>query len=566
MSARLLIFRLRCKILSQLSFEAEYSRVRVRQSLLIMSDKDDPPFNPVEEIQKQLQEMFGKGKVTMVNPAEAFGFSPQPSESAPEGATEEAEALERIRRFNFKPREIKDYLDRFVVKQSEAKKVLSVAVCDHYNHVRRCLESDEEARKKYKKQNVILLGPTGVGKTYLMQNVADLIGVPYVKADATKFSETGYVGYDVEDIVRDLVKAADGDVELAQYGIIYIDEVDKIASQTSAGTKDVSGRGVQTNLLKLMEDTDVNLVSQTDMMGQMQAMMMNRGGLRKSTISTKHMLFIVSGAFMPMIDIVQKRLDRNPIGFGSGVAGRDEADVDETDILSQAETRDFIAFGFEPEFIGRLPVRVACANLKAEDLEQILTTAEDNILEQYVGDFRGYGITADFEASALHRIAEEAAREKTGARGLMTVLERVLRPFKFELPSTSVKELQVSAELIDDPQATLEGLIEDQGDEQRRIYMQDVRDFAERFQEEHGLELVFTKPAIDLLITESMQADKTVRALCDQKFKDFQYGLKLVHKNTGQNRFEIGPDAAADPDAELSQWVLKSYERSDLDS
>ena len=154
------------------------------------------------------------------------------------------EKLDGIRAFNRKPKEIRDYLDRFVIKQEQAKRVLSVAVCDHYNHIRTCIKDSQKANAPYVKPNVLLLGPTGVGKTFLMRNVAQLIGVPFVKADATKFSETGYVGYDVDDLVRDLVKAADGDVELAQYGIVYVDEIDKIASESSKSGRDVSGRGV----------------------------------------------------------------------------------------------------------------------------------------------------------------------------------------------------------------------------------------------------------------------------------------------------------------------------------
>src|SRR5579859_4702564 len=201
--------------------------------------------------------------------------------------------------FEFKktPHEIKAYLDRFVIKQDEAKKVLSVALCDHYHHVRLALEGKESPN--YAKQNVILVGPTGVGKTFLIRNAADLIGVPFVKADATKFSETGYVGGDVEDMVRDLLRLADGDVTRAQYGIIYIDEIDKIAAANNSSGRDVSGRGVQTNLLKLMEETEVPARSPQDIAGQIQAMMdfTQRGRKPPATINTKHILFIVSGAF-----------------------------------------------------------------------------------------------------------------------------------------------------------------------------------------------------------------------------------------------------------------------------
>ena len=225
-----------------------------------------------------------------------------------------------------KPSEVKLHLDRYVIGQDEAKRALAVAVCDHYNHARHDLElegdashgiessrgdpSHEQESLDYVKQNVILLGPTGVGKTYLIRTLAQLIGVPFVKADITKFSETGYVGSDVDELVRELVRVADGDTALAEYGMVFLDEIDKIATVAEAsGTKDVSGRGVQVNLLKLMEETEVNLHSQTDLIGQMQAMMdLQRGNPQPRSISTRHMLFIVSGAFDNLGMIIRQRL------------------------------------------------------------------------------------------------------------------------------------------------------------------------------------------------------------------------------------------------------------------
>ena len=229
-----------------------------------------------------------------------------------------AEEVEKVDPLVFDklPRDIKAHLDRFVVKQDEAKKVLSIAVCDHYNHIRylRTLaaeDADRAQRLEYVKQNVILIGPTGVGKTYLVKHIAELIRVPFVKADATKFSETGYVGGDVEDLVRDLVHKADGDVELAQYGIIYIDEIDKIAAPAQPGGRDVSGRGVQTTLLKLMEDTDVPRRSPNDIQAQLQAAMeWQRSGARPQSemINTRNILFVVSGAFEKLPAIIEPRL------------------------------------------------------------------------------------------------------------------------------------------------------------------------------------------------------------------------------------------------------------------
>ena len=247
-----------------------------------------------------------------------------------------------------------------------------------------------------------------------------------MKADATKFSETGYVGADVEDLVRDLVKAADGDVELAENGIIFIDEIDKIAGESSMGGRDVSGRGVQINLLKLMEETKVNLFSATDMMSQMQAVMeMQRGGKpRKRSINTRNILFIVSGAFDKLAKSIKRRISTNELGFGAPVA--DEED-DTSLYLAQAETQDFIEYGFEPEFIGRVPVRVACSALSANDLVHIMTTSEGSVLNQYRDDFKGYGIDFDITPEAILSIAKKASKEGTGARGILTVLSAFQR-------------------------------------------------------------------------------------------------------------------------------------------
>lgn len=354
------------------------------------------------------------------------------------------------------PRDIKAYLDRFVIQQDEAKKVLSIAVCDHYNHIKhlRSLGSNDAVRQlEYVKQNVILIGPTGVGKTYLVKHIAELIGVPFVKADATKFSETGYVGGDVEDLVRDLVHKADGDLELAQYGIIYIDEIDKIAAPAQMTGRDVSGRGVQTTLLKLMEETEVPVRSQNDIQGQLQAALeFQRTGQRSQpeTVNTRNILFIVSGAFENMPELIARRLDTAPPGADGHAAAN---------LVRQATTRDFIAYGFEPEFIGRLPVRVVCEPLRVEDFYEILDRSEGSIIRQYERAFRSYGIEVSFAESALHEIARQAAEEKTGARGLLTVCERILRNFKYELPGSGVKRFTVDALLIAEPQRVLQQLL-----------------------------------------------------------------------------------------------------------
>jgi endopeptidase Clp ATP-binding regulatory subunit ClpX len=472
-------------------------------------------------------------------------------------APEAPESAAKSDQFEFKqkPREVKAYLDRFVIKQEEAKKVLSVALCDHYHHVRLALEGKESPN--YAKQNVILIGPTGVGKTFLIRNAADLIGVPFVKADATKFSETGYVGGDVEDMVRDLMRLANGDVTRAQYGIIYIDEIDKIAAANNVSGRDVSGRGVQTNLLKLMEETEVPARSQNDIAGQIQAMMdlTQRGRKAPATINTKHILFIVSGAFGGLEKIIRQRLREATIGF----AARERPLEAVEDVLAEAQTKDFIEFGFEPEFIGRLPVRVVCHSLKQDDLFLILKNSEGSIVRQYEQDFAAYGIEILFSDDGLRRIAERAGDEQTGARGLMTVCERVFRDIKFELPSTNVKRFVVTRELVDDPCAELQKILTDPQQEERIVARQVVEEFAHRFQENHGMKISFTPAAADMLASEALEKSQSVRDLCARRFKDFHFGLKLIAQNSGRREFVLDTDAVQAPDKILSEWVVASY-------
>jgi len=458
-------------------------------------------------------------------------------------------------RFDYKPKDVKAYLDRFVIKQDEAKKVLSVALCDHYHHVRVAFEGKEHPN--YAKQNVILLGPTGVGKTYLIRSIADLIGVPFVKADATKFSETGYVGGDVEDLVRDLVRRANGDIKRAQYGIIYIDEIDKIAAAQNITGRDVSGRGVQTNLLKLMEETEVPARAPNDIAGQLQAMMdlTQRGKKQPSTINTRHILFVVSGAFGGLEKIVRKRVRDAHIGF----AATAQAIVTDEQVLQHAQTKDFIEFGFEPEFIGRLPVRVVCHHLSVDDLFDILKSSEGSITRQYEQSFAAYGIEVLFREDGLRRIAEQAADEKTGARGLMTVCERIFRDFKFELPSTLVKRFLVNRDLVDDPSAELRKLLEEHKQQERHVMTQLVHDFAQRFNEAHQLAVRFTEEAAEKVVSLALEQGRPVRDVCAERFKDFQFGLKLIFQNTGQKEFTIDPVVVDAPDKTLSEWVVASY-------
>ena len=518
------------------------------------NENGNSPASP-DEIIKQLEKLMG-GKNVKFEFQPNFGAA-QPEPQQPESDGKHSEILEKIRRFSMKPREVRDYLNRFVVKQDEAKKVLATAICDHYNHVRRCLENPALSDSEYSKQNILILGPTGVGKTYLMRTAAKLIGVPFVKADATKFSETGYVGSDVEDIIRDLVKAADNDVDTAQYGIVYIDEIDKIAGVGNFGGKDVSGRGVQINLLKLMEDSNVNVVSPQDMMGQMRIAMSNKKMKRR--INTRHILFIVSGAFDKLGENIAERMDKNRIGFSSDASASRE--LQPSEYLKFARTEDFIKYGFEAEFIGRLPVRVACEALNADDLADILSSSEGSILRQYKESFAGYGIDFSITPEAVKKIAEEALREHTGARGLMTVLERTLRDFKFELPSSGITGFELDTDTVENPKEKLKKLLCENSELLRASVLADVEKFARKFSHETGFSISFDSAAKNALVEKVIEADKCADAICTELFKDYEHGLAIVSRNSGASSWVLPEAAVEDPDKFLSQLVVNSFNK-----
>ncbi|MBI1870074.1 MAG: AAA family ATPase [Chlamydiae bacterium] len=512
-----------------------------------------------EEFQKEFSKLLKERLGT-----KGLGFVfPQPEAAkTQEEVPQEKKAPVEIK-FDLKPKEVKAYLDRFVIQQDEAKKVLAIAVCDHYHHVASCL--GKSTCGAYAKQNVLLMGPTGVGKTYLVKTIAQLIGVPFIKADATKFSETGYVGGDVEDLVRDLVHKADGNLELAQYGIVYLDEVDKIAAPSNLIGRDVSGQGVQRGLLKLMEETEVSLKSSTDLTSQLQAVMefQSKGKIERKMLGTRHILFIVSGAFDGLSEIVKKRLEIRSIGFSD----QGKPPLFEGEFQKHAKTHDFIKFGFDPEFIARLPVRVVLEDLLEEDLYQILKRSEDSVIKQYVSDFKSYGIEAIFSDEALRAVARKASQEKTGARGLFTICEKALRNYKYELPSTSIRRFVITPVVIDHPQEELQRMIQDPSYIDHEFIVLQIQAFEKDFEEKNGIKIRFDEGAQNR-IAEIFRAPETspegnslsVAQLCRDRLKNYEYGLALIRQNSGRDLFQITGEVLNQSQLILDQWIRDSYD------
>jgi ATP-dependent Clp protease ATP-binding subunit ClpX len=511
-----------------------------------------PKWPNSDELRKDMEEFFSHKYGDRVKLG-VLSAEPDQARTADEG-TETKDAPLEIK-FDYLPRDIKKYLDRFVVKQDSAKKVLATAICDHYNHIKRC--SIKGPCKEYSKQNIIMLGPTGVGKTYLVRTIADLIGVPFVKADATKFSETGYVGGDVEDLVRELVHKADGNVQLAEYGIIYLDEIDKIATPTNILGRDVSGGGVQRGLLKLMEETEVSLRTPFDLTSQLQAAMefQSKGKVTRSVINTRHILFIVSGAFNGLADIIRRRLGAKAIGFTSGgkVAPKDE------DYFKLAKSNDFIEYGFESEFVGRLPVVVSCHELGVDDLFQILKNSEGSIMRQYINAFEAYGIELTHNDPGLLRIAQKAYEERTGARSLVGVCERIFREYKYNLPHSAVKHLELNERLADHPDEVLEEVLQSAKVSQLDEMDLEFASIAEEWSRKNGIQIHLQPEAARLLSQKAMESGDKLEDIFSNIFKDYEHGLNLIRRTQGVQQFEITADVVRNPRAALDQWIRAYY-------
>lgn len=499
-----------------------------------------------EELRKLLQSKFGGGVQVELMP------------NAQKAETDDGPDLEKRKKaldFKFKPSEIKQFLDRFVIRQDSAKKVLATAICDHYHHIQNAHEPEDW--RDYKKQNIVLVGPTGVGKTYLIQNIARLIGVPFVKADATKYSETGYVGGDVEDLIRELISQADNDVQLAEYGIVYLDEIDKIAGSKSIGGRDVSGHGVQRNLLKLMEETEVPVRSSTDIASQMQAFMefQTKGKVEKKTINTRNILFIVSGAFGGLVDIIKRRVGSKQIGFTGEKLSADQ----ESMVLERVRSVDFIEYGFEAEFAGRLPVVVHCTPLSADDLFDILKHSEGSILKQYRKDFAAYGIDVYFTDPAMKIIAQKAAEEQTGARGLMSVCEKLFRDFKYYLPDSEVKEFIVTKELVEEPADKLQELLSEPEMYSPKVNAWKIQRFQERIQTDYGLNVSFTPDAVRLISLDAKKQNEDIVEYCEDLFRSYEHALNLLAQSSASSEFVIDSSGVKNPSEAFERWIKETY-------
>ncbi len=510
--------------------------------------------------------------------------------------------------FDLKPEELIAYLDRFIVKQDRAKAVLATKICTHFNRIKLTRLAGDATNDMVGriKNNVLLLGPTGVGKTYIVRLIAKKIGVPFVKGDATKFSETGYVGGDVEDLVRDLVREADNDIQLAQFGIIYIDEIDKIAASRNLVGADVSRAGVQRALLKPMEETDVDLKVPHDPISMLQEIEQFRktGKKERRMVNTGNILFIMSGAFNGLSDIVRKRVARQGIGFGAPIRNQDE----DATMLANTKSEDLIAFGFESEFVGRLPVRAVLDPLTEDDLFEILKNPNNPIILGKRLDFAAYGIDIKFDEEALRLLARDAFVENTGARGLVSAVENALIVFEKSLPSRHINRFPVTREVIINPEHALENLFTDVGSQQAdkdfesmirwemasiRAYLtenrsiltdryslkmtpskmdnvavcysrnvmdigkaldrirslyDDIKAIELDFYKRHDINIILEEDAIDFVIGQLVRSETTLEQLTRQFTEHFELGLKLAMEKTAKNRFFLNRWALENPE------------------
>jgi endopeptidase Clp ATP-binding regulatory subunit ClpX len=537
-----------------------------------------------------------------------------PQEASIEKVEEPTKKEKKIN-FDLKPEDLISYLDQYIVKQDDAKAILATKICTHFNRVKRAEISSDNLDDMVGsiKNNILMFGPTGVGKTYMIKLIAKKINVPFVKGDATKFSETGYVGGDVEDLVRDLVREADGDIELAQYGIIYIDEIDKIASSRNMIGVDVSRSGVQRALLKPMEETEVDLKVPHDPISMIQEIEHFRktGQRDKRAVNTSNILFIMSGAFGDLAQIAKKRIADHDIGFGAKIKDPRE----DVEFLKHVKAEDLIEFGFESEFVGRLPVRAVFEKLTEEDLFEILKNPSNSIILSKKLDFAAYGIDIKFEGQALRMLSKNAFNENTGARGLVSAVEKALLLFEKKLPSSHIKKFPVTVSVIENPKETIRDLMTPSTHNHleetfQRLYVEerefiksylrtskknledkyglamtpsridvvatyycshimdiekvinkiksfynDIKKMEMSFYRNHDINIVMEDDAVDFIIEQLEKTTVKIEDISKKLSVDFEHGLKLVREKTGRNRFFITQKALLAPERFVSNLL-----------
>ena len=575
------------------------------------------PLPSQEDLEKEIGDYLSKkygGKVRIVSQM-VFPKHLKPDETGEDGDSRGSDRADVS--FDLKPEELEEYLNQYVIRQDEAKAVLATKVCTHFNRIRYLSESGHDCLPVGNiKNNVILMGPTGVGKTFLVKLIADRLGVPFVKGDATKFSETGYVGGDVEDLVRDLVREAGGDVKRAECGIIYIDEIDKIAATRGLHGPDVSRAGVQRALLKPLEETEVELKTPHDPISQLEAIERYRktGKRDRQTINTKNILFIVSGAFAGLDEIIRKRLTRQSIGFGAEIKNDEEVDW-----LAHVKPQDLIEYGFESEFIGRIPVIALLHELSEDDLFDILRNPNSNVVISKKHDFRAYGIDLKFEYDALRLLAHRAHQEKTGARALVSVVEKALLPYEKRLPSLDVSFLVVTKEMVQDPERELEKFLENpfnprllqsyealvahekdqlaasimhhdlsqwtedgveltskrqeliahiclkhdlpvaKAADKVLFWIRQIRSYEVSFFNRCGIRIEFDDSAVDRLLEGCQYDSGSLYSQCERLSNILEYGLTMVKERSGQDVFHISSDAVENPELYINRLIRQSY-------